>query len=140
MHFFLTALLSGSLATGVQATPNEGLNDLAFARRLSRVALTELKLERMAVAKESFAERQIEPLPDFPFVVNLDSQIKSMTTPNYATTLRVVGLTAREYVEGMQTVGLVCSGWVEKREIDLYFQRQVQACSAWPNLVKRILK
>lgn len=140
MQPFFDALVSASLALWSQAGADSDPEDRAFAHRLSAVALTEQKLERMAIAKESFAERELEPLPGFPFIRNLDDQIKAMETPAYASTFRIVGLTSREYVEGMQTVAIVCSGWADKKAVDVYFRSQLRACSAWPHLVTRILK
>lgn len=140
MHFLFAAFVSGSLAVGPQAGSDWGPKDRAFAQRLSRVVLTEQKVERMAVAAESFAQRQLDAFPGLPIEDDLDGQLRTMTTPVYAKTLRIVGLTAREYVEGVQAIALLCSGWVDKKEVDLYFRKQVNFCDARPQLIKRFLK
>lgn len=139
MHFILAALLSASQPAAPQASPPAAAQEIAFATRLSGVALTKDKLERIAVAVESLAKRGMDPLPDFPSTRDLDLQAGDVSTPAYLAAFRAAGLTATDYVEGAWTVALTCSDWVDQDVKDRYFPMQAKACKAWPGLVKRIL-
>lgn len=133
--FFIGALLSLCTSAGYSAP----LGDSAITQRLRALPLTPELLSRVAKVRIDFASLGIDPLPGYPFDRDLSSQAEAMTKPPYSDVLKAAALPARNYVDAMWVIALICKGEhdlpaVRRRQ----FARTLVACKANQAVIDKI--